>query len=87
MLFSLIVTLGLIGIIVGLAYIFLTWNFDYWAKQGIKGPKPKLIYGNFPGLVNRKRNLSYDIQDIYKYIRILELIIQKYNEFYLKKFK
>ncbi|XP_055845079.1 probable cytochrome P450 28d1 [Episyrphus balteatus] len=65
MIFSLLVTLCLILIIVGLAYLFLVWNFDYWKKRGIKGPKPSPLYGSIPSMVNQKRNLGYDIKDIY----------------------
>lgn len=66
MFFSLCVTLSLVASLVGLIYVFLTWDFDYWKKRGIKGPKPRPFYGNFPNMVNFKRHPCYDMLEIYK---------------------
>ncbi|XP_055845081.1 probable cytochrome P450 28d1 [Episyrphus balteatus] len=65
MIFSFLITLGLIGLIIGLAYLFLVWNFDYWKKRGIKGPKPYPFYGSLPSMVTQKRNPGCDLRDIY----------------------
>ncbi|XP_055845082.1 probable cytochrome P450 28d1 [Episyrphus balteatus] len=60
-----LVTLGLIGLLFGLVYLFLVWNFDYWKKKGIKGPKPTAVYGSLPSLITQKRHFSYDLKEIY----------------------
>lgn len=54
-----------ITIILNLFYIFLTWNFNYWKKRGIIGPKPKVLFGNTPNVILQKRSVLLDIQEIY----------------------
>lgn len=49
-----------------LLYLFLTWNFNYWTKQGVPGPKPTVLIGSFPGVFTQKENIVYDIDRIYK---------------------
>uniref|UniRef100_A0A182XXB4 Uncharacterized protein n=1 Tax=Anopheles stephensi TaxID=30069 RepID=A0A182XXB4_ANOST len=51
--------------LVGLVYLFLTWEFGYWEKYGVKGPKPKLLYGNIPNLLTKKRHIVYNYDQIY----------------------
>ncbi|CAD7092574.1 unnamed protein product [Hermetia illucens] len=62
----LLLTLSLVGLIGTLLYLFLTFNFNYWKKRGVLGPKPRLLLGNIPNIVLRKRNFQYDIIDIYR---------------------
>ncbi|ETN65022.1 cytochrome P450 [Anopheles darlingi] len=50
---------------IGLVYFFLCWNFDYWERFGIKGPKPKLLYGNLPYLLTKRRHMVYNYDQIY----------------------
>lgn len=52
--------------IILLIYYFLIWNFDYWLKKNIKGPKPWPLLGNFPNLLLRKQHFADDMHDIYK---------------------
>ncbi|KAM7349838.1 putative cytochrome P450 28d1 [Cochliomyia hominivorax] len=47
-------------------YIYLIWNFDYWIKRKIPGPKPRALYGTFPGTIDGKRNFIYDLDEIYR---------------------
>ncbi|XP_013103866.2 probable cytochrome P450 28d1 [Stomoxys calcitrans] len=53
-----------IGCAYGL-YKYLTWHFDYWVKKRIPGPKPKVLFGTFPGTVNGSRNFIYDLDEVY----------------------
>ncbi|KAM7349839.1 putative cytochrome P450 28d1 [Cochliomyia hominivorax] len=53
-------------ILIGVLYIYLTWHFDYWIKRQIPGPKPKPLFGTFPGMVNAKRNFIYDLDEVYR---------------------
>jgi hypothetical protein len=50
-----------------LLYIFLTWNFNYWQNQGIAAPKPKILLGDLPNVLLRKKHVAYDLDKIYKY--------------------
>ena len=34
-------------VVVTYVYYWLTKNFDYWTKRGVKGPKPLALFGNF----------------------------------------
>ncbi|XP_043653301.1 probable cytochrome P450 28a5 [Drosophila teissieri] len=61
-----LITLTLVSLVVGLLYAVLVWNYDYWRKRGVPGPKPKLFYGNYPHMFNMKRHLIYDLNDIYR---------------------
>lgn len=47
-------------------YIYLSWHFDYWIKRKIPGPKPRVLYGTFPGTINGERNFIYDLDEIYR---------------------
>ncbi|XP_061401241.1 probable cytochrome P450 28d1 [Musca vetustissima] len=47
-------------------YVYLTWNFDHWRKRGVPGPIPQVLLGTFPGTVLGKRNLIYDLDNIYR---------------------
>jgi len=51
-----------------LVYVFLTWNFNYWRKRGIKTAPTWPFVGSFPSIFTRKRNIAYDIDDIYEYV-------------------
>lgn len=54
------------GILLIILYIYLIWNFNYWKKCGINGPKPNLLFGNVPNCILLKRNPVYDVHDIYR---------------------
>lgn len=47
-------------------YFYITWSFNYWKNLGVLGPKPKLIFGSFPGTFMRKINILYEVDNIYK---------------------
>ncbi|XP_039502317.1 probable cytochrome P450 28d2 isoform X1 [Drosophila santomea] len=49
-----------------LVYVFLTWNFNYWKKRGIRTASTWPFVGSFPSIFTRKRNIAYDIDDIYE---------------------
>jgi hypothetical protein len=63
MLFTVVTVLVALAIVV---YEYLTWQFDYWTKRNLPGPKPKPLLGNFPSMILGKRNVVYDYNDIYK---------------------
>ncbi|XP_055695017.1 probable cytochrome P450 28a5 [Lutzomyia longipalpis] len=46
--------------------VFWTWNFRYWQKRGIPGPKPSLIYGNTKSLVADKVSVAYEFDKFYR---------------------
>ncbi|XP_012159794.2 probable cytochrome P450 309a2 [Ceratitis capitata] len=47
-------------------YIYLTWNFNYWQKRGLRSALPLTILGSFPSILTRSRNLLYEIDVIYR---------------------
>lgn len=55
----------LILALVLLIYVYLTWNFDYWSKRGVPSAKAKVLLGNLPNIILRKKNLKYDFDKIY----------------------
>ncbi|KAM8717486.1 hypothetical protein ACLKA7_004217 [Drosophila subpalustris] len=63
------ITLTLILVIVGLFYVFMTWNFSYWRKRGVPGPKPKIFTGNYPSMFTQKQHTVYDLDAIYRQYR------------------
>lgn len=50
----------------GLLYKYLTWNFDYWKKKGILGPKPIPLVGTFPRSCFYFKNFVYELDEIYR---------------------
>ncbi|ALC39320.1 Cyp28d1 [Drosophila busckii] len=52
--------------LVALCYLFLIWNFNYWKKRGIKTVKSWPLLGSFPSLFTQKRNVVYDVDEIYR---------------------
>lgn len=61
-----LVTIGLLLSVVALGYVFLTWNFGYWQKRKVPGPKPQIFTGNYPNLYKSQRHTIYDLNDIYR---------------------
>uniref|UniRef100_A0A1Q3FSN6 Putative cytochrome p450 n=1 Tax=Culex tarsalis TaxID=7177 RepID=A0A1Q3FSN6_CULTA len=58
----------LLIILSGLAtlfYLILVWNFNYWKKAGINGPKPTPLFGNLPNMWTKKQHIFYDLKKIY----------------------
>lgn len=55
-----------IAAIVALFYYWYTLKFKYFEELGIPGPKAKFPYGNTPGGFNQKRNVTYDLDDMYQ---------------------
>ncbi|XP_037960230.1 probable cytochrome P450 309a2 isoform X2 [Teleopsis dalmanni] len=49
----------------GSLYIYLTWNFKYWQKSSLRIAKPLTFLGTYPSIMTRKRNMVYDIHDVY----------------------
>lgn len=60
------IPVGVLSILAVVFYLYLTWKFDYWVKRGVNGPKPKPLFGNFPGIVTSRRNFVYELDDVYK---------------------
>ncbi|XP_075154540.1 cytochrome P450 28c1 [Haematobia irritans] len=46
-------------------YLFLIWNFDYWQRRNVRGPKPCLFFGSFPNLFLGNQHFGDDMKDIY----------------------
>lgn len=46
----------------------MVWNFNYWKRLGVKGPRPRVLFGNFPNQFARKKHMAYDLRNIYEYV-------------------
>lgn len=49
---------GLFFLVLSL-YLYLTWNFDYWKRRHIAGPRPRLYVGTFPKTAMLDKNSNY----------------------------
>ncbi|XP_054743541.1 probable cytochrome P450 309a2 [Anastrepha obliqua] len=47
------------------AYLYFSWNFNYWQSRGLRTALPLTIFGSFPSILTRNRNLIYEIDAIY----------------------
>lgn len=59
-------TILLISYLVAILYFYLTWNYNYWRKRGIIGPRPSAIVGTFPKSAVYLRNFVYELDNIYR---------------------
>lgn len=57
-----LVPIFLMAVIAGLTVLYLTWHFNHWKMKGICGPKPSIVFGTWPGLVDGKIPLFYEVQ-------------------------
>ncbi|GAB0098877.1 Cytochrome P450 [Sergentomyia squamirostris] len=58
--------LYIVGGILIAGYVYMTWHFDHWKKRSIPGPAPKFLLGNLPSAVTQKRQITYEIDDLYR---------------------
>ncbi|KXJ78555.1 hypothetical protein RP20_CCG004239 [Aedes albopictus] len=56
---------AILGGIISAIYLFLSWNFNYWRKLNVTGPKPRLLFGNLPNVLMQKQHIFYEYQTIY----------------------
>ncbi|XP_026325916.1 cytochrome P450 6B5-like [Hyposmocoma kahamanoa] len=46
-------------------YLFSTWNFNYWKKKNVAGPKPLPLFGNIVQSAFRQKYIGEEIKEIY----------------------
>ncbi|XP_017489127.1 PREDICTED: probable cytochrome P450 309a2, partial [Rhagoletis zephyria] len=46
-------------------YFYLSWKFNFWRNRGLRTALPLTIFGSFPSILTRNRNLIYEIDAIY----------------------
>jgi len=56
---------GIAALVLFVYYAFYA-KYKYFENRGVPGPKPKFPFGNTPNIFLMKRNLIYDLDDIYK---------------------
>jgi cytochrome P450 family 28 len=47
-------------------YLYLTWNFDFWQKQGVPSAKAQVLFGSLPNVLFQKEHMKYDVDKIYE---------------------
>lgn len=47
-------------------YVVMRHRYQQFSRQGIPGPKPKFPFGNTESSILRKRNIVYDVEDVYR---------------------
>ncbi|XP_002056774.2 probable cytochrome P450 28a5 [Drosophila virilis] len=60
-----LVTIVLIVLLASLGYVFLVWNYGYWRRRKVPGPRPALLTGNYPNMFTMKQHLIKDLNEIY----------------------
>lgn len=68
-----------VATVLGLHYVYLLWNKDYWEKRGVFCPKSDLLLGNLPGQINGKKNMCYELDEFYKKYKKDHSFIGVYN--------
>lgn len=76
MIFEILLSLATV---LGLHYIYLLWNKDYWKDRGVFCPKSDSFLGNFPGHITAKKNLAYEVDEFYRKYRGRYSYIGVYN--------
>lgn len=60
---------ALITILLAL-YTYFVWNFNYWKRRGVSGPKPKPYLGTYPksSTFQADTNFLLEADEIFKYV-------------------
>lgn len=62
-----ILLIGLVTAFLCTFYWIWTWNFSYWSRRGIPGPRPSVIYGNTKSFLSNSSSYVLELEEIYKY--------------------
>jgi hypothetical protein len=62
----LLLIISIVILVLSLLYFVLSQKFKYFSKHGIPGPKPKVPFGNTKDSFLGRRNVTYDIDDVYR---------------------
>lgn len=74
-------------------YVYLVWNFNYWKKRRVPGPKPVTLMGSFPGTFFQKKHIVDELDEIYKWVNKYESYqtesnrVSPKNEFHFSAYK
>jgi hypothetical protein len=47
-------------------YFYLLYNKDYWKKRGVFCPKSDSLLGSLPGHITGKKNIAYELDELYQ---------------------
>lgn len=86
-LLNVLLTGALVSVIAFLVslYIYFTWNFDYWKKRGVAGPRPIPFLGNYPKSTTNQGDTNFltEAHEIFKYVKSTRfeiVLIDRYRE-------
>lgn len=52
--------------ILTLFYVWLKWNYSYWERNKVPGPKPTLLIGNMASTFTFAEHFADVLADMYK---------------------
>lgn len=62
----LLLIVSIVVLVISSIYFVLSQRYKYFSKHGIPGPKAKIPYGNTKEGFLGRRNVVYDIDDVYR---------------------
>ena len=66
--------IGITVFLIIIVYKYLSWNYDFWKKRGVPGPKPSVPFGNYGDVIFQRRSspeLLKDLHNEYKHERFI----------------
>lgn len=61
-----LIIVGVLSSVFLFIYYLIDKRYGQFSRQGIPGPKPTFPFGNTKSSILRKRNVVYDVDDIYQ---------------------
>ena len=58
--------IGIVFLLLGTVYWYLTRNYGKWEKKGVFSVPPKLFFGNQKDMLTQKKHMFDFYQDLYK---------------------
>ncbi|XP_061395292.1 probable cytochrome P450 28d1 [Musca vetustissima] len=74
-----LVILTFLACVCVIAFLYLTWNFNYWKSRHVTGPKPTVIKGSFPKTFGGVCNLVEELHQIYLRYRDTQSFVGVYS--------
>ena len=57
--------IGITVFLIIIVYKYLSWNYDFWKKRGVPGPKPSVPFGNYGDVIFQRRSAPELLKDLH----------------------